>query len=111
MGYSAYQYLKLDLVAFTGLAKDALHIYVGLGVMFAAALIFRRPLSSPLPWLAVLAASCAGELLDMRDDLRTVGQWHWQGSVHDLWNTLFWPTVILVLARTGVLDRLGKRGK
>lgn len=103
---SIYQILKYAVVDGTGLAKDALHVYVGLGVFLGTAVVLRRRLGSALPWLAALAAACAGEMFDMRDDLRTFGAWHWQGSIHDLWNTLFWPTVLTLMARGGVLARL-----
>ena len=106
MQFSVYQMFKYAVVWATGLAMDALHVYVGLAVLLAAAAVLRRPLGSWLPWLAVLAAACAGELLDIRDDLRILGFWEWQASVHDIWNTLFWPSVFTLLARTGVLSRL-----
>lgn len=106
---SDYQLFKLVMQSWTQLDKDALHIYVGLAVMFLSALLSGRSLRSPLPWCAVLLAACLGEALDWRDDTRLFGRWHWQGSVHDLWNTLFWPSVILLFARTGVLERLGRR--
>lgn len=108
MELSAYQVFKTVVQGATALDKDALHIYVGLGVMFGTALLSGRPLRSPLPWCAVLAAACLGEALDFRDDMRSFGAWHWQGSLHDLWNTLFWPTAILLLARVGVLERLAR---
>lgn len=96
---SSFQAAKLWLVSATDLAKDALHVHVGLAVFFAAALLLRRPLSSPLPWFAAFGAALLGELLDMRDDLAGIGTWRWHASVHDLLNTLFWPTIILLLAR------------
>lgn len=109
MELSPYQAFKLAVQTFTQLDKDALHIYLGLGAMFAAALLFRRPLRAWLPWGAALLAACVGEALDCYDDLRLYGRWHWQGSVHDLWNTLFWPTALLLLARLGILERLSRR--
>jgi hypothetical protein len=46
-----------------------------------------------------LCAACAGELLDMRDDLRLLGHWRYMASLHDVINTMFWPTVLALLAR------------
>lgn len=103
---SVYQMFKYAVVWLTGLAMDALHIYVGLIVLLGVAAVFRRPLGSWLPWTVVVLAACAGELLDVCDDLRTLGYWDWRASIHDVWNTLFWPTVLTVLARTGILGRL-----
>ena len=101
MPTSTLQAAKLWLVDVSGLAKDALHIHVGLLVFFAVALALKKPLRSPLPWLAVLAAALLGEALDRRDDRAGGGLWRWQASVHDIINTLFWPTLILLLARLG----------
>lgn len=98
---SAFQSLKLDLIAVLGLSKDALHPHVGLLLLFAAAGLWRRPLRSPWPWLTVLTVALAGELLDRRDDLASLGYWRWQVSLHDLLNTLLWPTLLTLWARCG----------
>jgi hypothetical protein len=103
MAPSAFQSAKLALVEQLGLSKDALHIYVGLGIFLVATVVSRKRLGSPLPWLLVLLAAAAGEAWDRHDDLTANGHWQWQGSVHDLWNTLFWPTILLLLGRLGLL--------
>ncbi|MCG2592892.1 hypothetical protein LZ009_08875 [Ramlibacter sp. XY19] len=103
METTAVQAIKLAIVAATGLSKDALHIYVGLAVFLVAAAASRRPVASWLPWIAVLAVALLGEAVDMRDDLLSIGHWRWAASLHDVLNTVFWPTVLMVLARaTGV---------
>jgi hypothetical protein len=96
---SALQIAKLWLVAHTGLAKDALHIYVALFLLFGAALALRRPLTSWRPWLVVLAAALIGEAWDIRDRLVKAIPLDFRGDWHDIWNTMFWPTAILLLAR------------
>lgn len=96
MELSFVQSSKLAIVAATGLAKDALHIYVGLGV-FLLVLLWRRCSRTLLPLLAVLVVAVVGELLDRRDDLASLGRWRWKASVHDIVNTLFWPTVLTLL--------------
>jgi len=106
METSTVQVLKEAIVSATGLSKDTLHVYIGLAVMFAAALVSRRPLRSFLPWLLVLAVAIAGELLDLRDDMICRGSWRWQMSLHDLANTVFWPGVMLLLSRFRIV--LGK---
>ena len=100
---TAVQEFKQAIVAGTGLSKDALHIYVGLTVLLLVALALRRPLRSFVPWLAVLGVAALGELVDMRDDIATLGYWRWGASLHDIMNTIFWPTVVLLLARRGIL--------
>ena len=99
MPASSVQTLKSTLVTVTSLSLDALHIYVGLGAFFLTALVFKKPLRSLLPWLAVVAIAAIGELTDMRDDLATFHRWRWADSLHDLVNTIFWPTAIMILCR------------
>jgi uncharacterized membrane-anchored protein len=109
MQTSAVQAAKLAIVAATGLSKDALHIYVGLSVFLTVAAISKRRPSSWLPWLAVLLVAMLGEVMDMRDDLLSLGYWRWSASLHDIVNTVFWPSVLLVFARvTGVLPSRAK---
>ncbi|MDR2549611.1 MAG: hypothetical protein LBD10_05345 [Desulfobulbus sp.] len=103
METSAFQSLKLAVVSATGLSKDALHVYVGLAVFLATSVALRKPLRSAVPWLAAIAVALAGEALDMRDDIASFGHWRWAASMHDILNTLFWPTVLLLLAKFGVL--------
>ena len=98
-GSSFVQALKLDIVGFTGLSKDALHIYVGLGVWLLAAALFRRSITALRPWLAVLVVACVIEAFDAFDDWVQLGRWRYMASLHDVVNTLFWPTVLALLAR------------
>ncbi|MEG3123023.1 hypothetical protein [Sphingomonas sp. GB1N7] len=96
---SPLQTAKLWLVQHVHLAKDALHIYVALGLFFGSALLFGWRLRSWRPWLVVLAAALIGEAWDIRDrHLGHISQ-NYDANLHDIWNTLFWPTVILLLAR------------
>jgi hypothetical protein len=96
---SSFQAVKLELVAALGLGKDALHIYVGLGVFLLAAALTRRPLKSLVPIGAVFAAAAAGEAWDLLDTA-AAGERLWSaGSWHDLWNTMLWPLVLFLLAR------------
>jgi hypothetical protein len=97
------QATKLQLIGLTGLSKDALHVYVALTLFFGSALAFGWSLKSWKPWAVVLAAALAGEVWDIRD--RIVGKVpiEFADNWHDIWNTMFWPTVILILARATTL--------
>lgn len=92
-----YQLLKLDLAGWTGLAKDALHVHIGLAIFIAVRLLWRRKGGWWLAWSAALIAALGGEALDIRDEL--AGNYlqpdkaHW----HDIWNTMVWPTILLVV--------------
>jgi hypothetical protein len=99
MQTSPVETLKLAIVAVTGLSKDTLHVYVGLATFVLAALLLRKPARSIVPWLFVLAIAILGEIVDMHEDLRILAYWRWLDSLHDIVNTLFWPTVLLLLAR------------
>ena len=99
MEVTAFQTIKLVIIATTGLSRDALHIYTGLITMFMAALILRRPLRSMVPLVMVLLVASLGETIDLYDDIAFRGYWRWNASLHDLLNTMFWPTLILLLAR------------
>ncbi len=94
-----FQELKAAIVAGTGLSKDALHIYVGFIVLLAAASLLRKPLHSAQPLLAVLLAAILLEVGDLRDDLMISGRWRWGASLHDIVNTMFWPSVLALISR------------
>ena len=103
---SALQSAKLVLMDATDLAKDALHIYVGLGVMLIVAIAFKRSLSDWRPLAAVALASVAGEIWDVVDTFAHGATPRWNANWKDIWNTMFWPTVLFGLARfTRVLKR------
>ena len=90
--------IKAAVATWTGLERDALHIYVALIIQLGAAALLRRSLASPWPWLIVLAFALANEWLDIfRDDL--VEGWEKAGSLHDLWNTMLLPTLLLLVSR------------
>jgi hypothetical protein len=83
----------------TGLDKDALHIYFGLALFLTVRLVWRWRGGWLVAWLAVLAMACGGEWLDMTAEVgRSAIQpdtAHW----HDIWNTMFWPTILLLVGR------------
>jgi hypothetical protein len=47
----------------------------------------------------VLVVAVCGELVDLADDLVTLGHWRWHASLHDIVNTSFWPAVLTALSR------------
>jgi len=103
---SDFQIFKLQIVGWLGLAKDAVHIYVGLAVFLGAALIFRRSLRDWLPLAAVLAAAVGGEIWDIYDTLSQGDPVRWDKSWHDVWNTTLTPFILFLIARyTRLLKR------
>lgn len=97
---SALQTVKLWLVETIGLAKDALHVHVGLILFFGAALAFKWPVRSWKPWGIALAATLIGEAWDIRDTLAAGRPLLLAANFTDLWNTMLWPSAILLIAHT-----------
>lgn len=80
-------------------SSDALHVFTGVVILIAAALMMRRSLASWLPWLVVFALACLNEAADL-----SVEYWPQRGmqygeSVKDLILTMALPTVLLIAAR------------
>jgi hypothetical protein len=97
METSLVQAFKLVIVSATGLSKDALHIYAGLAIFLLAAVLTRDRTSMARPWCVVLLAAAVAEALDLRDDVASLGHWRWAASLHDVLNTMAWPSVFAVL--------------
>ena len=93
-----WQQIKDSIAYWTGLERDGLHIYAAVLIQFGTALVLRRRLSHWLPWAAVLALAVGNEWLDTYGD-GLVEQWELDAGLHDLWNTMLLPTLLLILAR------------
>jgi len=48
----------------------------------------------------VFLAAVVGEVLDLFEDLTTDEHPRWGANWHDIWNTMFWPTIICLIARS-----------
>ncbi|MDT9598908.1 hypothetical protein [Sphingosinicella rhizophila] len=93
-----YHDLKIFLVDYTGLDKDALHIHAALFLYLAAMLAFRQTRRSRFPWLFVLAVELGNEAIDLHRE-GWVAARLWEESAKDLWNTMLWPTILLLIGR------------
>ncbi len=91
--------LKLLIVEHSGLAKDALHIYVALAVFITACLLFKWKAWEWKPVLLVLAVAVTGEIFDMRYNQLRENDPFVRSSLHDIWNTLLVPLIIFTAAR------------
>ncbi len=93
-----WQQIKEAIAYYTDLERDALHIYAALLVQVGGALVLRRRLSHWMPWAAVLLFAVGNEWLDTYGDDRAE-PWELDAALHDLWNTMLLPTLLLLLAR------------
>jgi hypothetical protein len=91
--------LKQWLSLSSGLNMDALHVHAGVICQMLAALLLRRRLSSPLPWLVVLVLVALNEWYDYDYETWPVRGEQRAEGLRDAWNTLLLPTLILLLAR------------
>lgn len=97
---------KLVAVDLTGLAKDALHIYVALVVYVASCLLFGWKTWQWRTLLPVLLVALANEANDIRHNLEIEKDPYLWSSVHDMINTMLLPGLLLVMSRwTGIFAR------
>jgi hypothetical protein len=94
-----FQIVKMLAVDFTGLAKDALHIHVGMAVFIMVRMVWRGRWGTAIAWLAATIAALGGEWLDWRTELATQATVVSSEHYKDIWNTMLWPTVLALLWR------------
>ncbi len=111
--------IKNWLELLTGLDRDSLHVYAGVGVQLIVALIFRHSLASSIPWIFVVTVALANEYYDYSYVPETLNdkKEYYDEAVRDIWNTLLLPSLFLVIARfcpswiTGKVKASGKTNK
>lgn len=112
MDFTAF---KMNVVETTGLAKDALHIYVGVGV-YLLCLVALRPIIKSQgirSFIALIVVTCIallGEYLDNRDTIESLGlaglsRDQILASIRDLINTCMLPYVLFVLNKWTTIFR------
>ena len=86
--------LKTSLSELLHLSKDALHIHLGLAIYLIVFLTLSRGRRLWLPWATVLAFELVNEGVDIFNHGPSTAELG--GSAKDIFNTMLWPTVILV---------------
>ncbi|WP_201540693.1 hypothetical protein [Psychrobacter sp. 1044] len=104
MDFTAF---KINIIEVSGLAKDALHIYVGVGIYLLCLLVLRpiiknQSIRSFLALVVVTGIALLGEYLDNRNTIEASGMAglsHEQlvASLRDLINTCMLPYVLYAL--------------
>lgn len=95
-----YVRLALSIGDGTGLSDSLLHVHAGMLILILAHIVARRGLRSPIPILMVAAFEAANEILDRLH----YGSWRWADTGLDIFNTMFWPTVIFVTLRLSIRE-------
>jgi hypothetical protein len=96
---SAYQLLKLKVLAVVPLTKDAAHIYIGFACFVLAVTVLRIRPESFKTLLPGLIVSLAMEISDLRDELVYNGHVLWAASLKDIVNTNLIPLLLVALFR------------
>jgi hypothetical protein len=99
METSPFQNLKLQIVDFVGLSKDAIHIHIGMSIFIFAVLVWGKGRMTIKCLLPVFIAALGMEVMDLYDDYNSVGYFRWSNSLHDFINTSLWPCIIVVLVK------------
>lgn len=94
----AFSAFKNNLENYTGLEKDALHIYMGTGGwLLLTILLGRRWWSGLLAWMTMTVITLWGEWMDLRQaSITQLGRD--DAGMHDIWNTMLLPTLLLLTA-------------
>jgi len=106
---------KIWLIDTVGLTNDAMHVHGALLILCVSAILLRRRPDSLWCWLIVFLAELFNEYADLRG--AAVGEATIDAALHDIYNTMFWPTVILMLGRflfpqkkTDIVNRVASSG-
>ena len=82
----------------SGAPEDLLHTHVGLLIFVSTALLFRRRMRSLIPVGLVWFFAAGNEVLDiLRPGPPISYSEHWL----DILNTVFWPSLLFLIARRG----------
>jgi hypothetical protein len=100
-GTSLYHSFKIWLEVYLPIDRDFLHFVIGAVLVLGAVVITHNSKrTKPFFWafLAACALGVAMEVLDMRDDVRTLGIWRWGASLLDIARTISVPLLVWLLA-------------
>lgn len=93
------QLWKTIAVESSGLAKDALHVHVGLLIFFAVRMLWRGRGGTLAAWLVALAVTFGGEWVDTMNENASLTEVPMAAHIKDVWNTMLWPTLLALMWR------------
>ena len=91
--------VKLFLQHASGTSMDALHVIVGVVLLFAVALLLRTTVARPLPLLVVLLVQILNEASDFRVEIWPEVGMQLGEAAKDVVLTMLVPTLIFLAAR------------
>lgn len=80
-------------------SHDALHVILGVPVLLVVSLVSGRPVSSPLPWLVLLAFTLWNEAVDLWTERWPNPGMQFGEGAKDVALTMLLPTLLLTAAR------------
>jgi hypothetical protein len=96
---SSWHQGKLFVEHAIAINHDALHVIIGVLAWMLIAAVLRRPLSSPFPWLWLLALILWNETVDLwTEQWPDAGMQYGEGA-KDVLLTMFLPTVMMIVVR------------
>ena len=103
--------LKIWIVDFVGLERDALHVYFGVLLQLTVALFCRRGIASLWPIFVVLGLESFNEYMDLTSTIHDGGieEASWHESRKDLLNTMALPLILMFSA--SLFPRLNPFGR
>jgi hypothetical protein len=90
--------LKDLIAASSGLDRGTVRVIASVPVHIGFALVFRKPITSGLPWLILLVIALANEAGDAWSD-KMLEDWETRASARDLILTMVLPSFLLIACR------------
>jgi hypothetical protein len=90
---------KLFIEHAVAINHDALHVIIGVLAWLLIASVARRSLSSPVPWLWLLALILWNETVDLWTEQWPDAGMQYGEGVKDVLLTMFLPTVMMIVVR------------
>jgi hypothetical protein len=90
---------KLFLEHWVSIEHDALHLLVGVLLWLGLGLLLRRPLTSWVPWLTILAVIAWNETVDLWVEHWPAPSMQYGEGAKDLLLTMSVPTIMLAMLR------------
>jgi hypothetical protein len=94
-------YTKLTewIVNLSGGSDKFAHTYIGLAIWLGTLIVARRPIGTYWALIPVFLIEVGNECLDRA----AVGSWMWHETLADIAATMFWPVVLTIVVRVGLL--------